>query len=50
LQTVTDGCGKAPGFQSEINQQGCFTLFENFFVGNIGLVGGKYLKLFKHGI
>jgi len=43
LQTITNGCGKKPGFESEINQEGCLTKFEGLFVGNMGIVGGESL-------
>ncbi len=40
-QVVSKGCGLNPNLTT-INQQGCFTIFEQKFVDNIGIVGGVY--------
>jgi CD63 antigen len=45
-KTITNGCGKKPGFESEINQEGCLTKFEGLFVGNMGIVGGAAIGIF----
>ena len=40
-KTETKECGKAPVDLAKINTQGCLTLFEGLFVGNMGIVGGR---------
>eukprot|EP00088_Acartia_fossae_P048720 TRINITY_DN5320_c0_g1_i2.p1 TRINITY_DN5320_c0_g1~~TRINITY_DN5320_c0_g1_i2.p1 ORF type:complete len:236 (+),score=49.67 TRINITY_DN5320_c0_g1_i2:60-767(+) len=34
------GCASEPGWEDNINTNGCFSKFEDTFVGNLGIVGG----------
>jgi len=45
-KTETKGCGQPPLNLPTINTQGCLTLFEDLFVGNIGIVGGVAIGIF----
>ena len=41
IQDEKKGCGSEEGWEGRINEGGCLGQFEDKFVGNIGLVGGK---------